>query len=235
MEVPMAEMTTLRQRHESWTKAGPVVSQLDETEIAALEERATATVGDPGPLGLWAFATGTWIIGVVVALFPSSAQADLLPIFAMFSGVAQFIAGLFAYRRANVLAATFFCSFGAFFAVIATTLWLRLNGTLMADANSAAILGYFYESFAFIALALGLASIRLNFAMVALFLCLCVGLALAGIPQWAGNPAEPGWYTISAIGGWFLFASGIIAAYVGAAVIVNSTFRRIILPVLGEP
>jgi succinate-acetate transporter protein len=235
MEIPMAEVTSLRQKHESWTKAGPVVSQLDETEIAALEERATATIGDPAPMGLWAFATGTWIMGVVIAVFPSTAHVGLLPILAGFSGIAQFIAGLFAYRRANVLAATFFCSFGAFFVVVAMSLWMRVGGTLPNDANAAAILGYFYESFAFIALALGLASIRLNGAMVALLFCLCVGLALAGIPQWAGTPASAGWGAISAIGGWFMFASGIIAGYLGAALIVNSTFGRTMLPLLGEP
>ena len=231
----MAEVASLRERHENWTKAGPVISQLDETEIAALEERSAATVGDPSPMGIWAFATGTWIMGVVIALFPPTATTGLLPIVAVFSGVAQFIAGLYAYRRANVLAATFFCSFGAFFAVIGTSLALQLGGAIKVDGNTAAIMGYFYESFAFIALALGLASLRLNLAMVGLFLCLCVGLALVGIPQWAGTPTEPGWGTINGIGGWFMFASGIIAAYIGMALAVNSTFGRTVLPLLGEP
>ncbi|MGH7973803.1 MAG: acetate uptake transporter, partial [Limisphaerales bacterium] len=200
-----------------------------------LEYRAAATVGDPSPMGLWAFATGIWIMGVVIALFPKGARMGLLPMFAIFSGIAQFIAGLYAYRRANVLGATFFCTFGAFFAVLAGFQGLQLGHYLPDDANTAAIMGYFYISFAFIALTLMLASFRLNAVMVLMFLCLCVGLTLAGIPQWAGTPASAGWNVLAAIGGWFLFASGIIAGYLGAAVIVNSTFGRTILPLMGEP
>lgn len=48
-------------KRETWTKSGPVVSCLPQDEIEVLEERATATIADPAPLGLWGFATGTWI------------------------------------------------------------------------------------------------------------------------------------------------------------------------------
>jgi len=110
----VAQVTPLPKR-ESWTKSGPVVSHLPQDEIEFLEERATATIAAPAPLGLWDFATGTWITGTVIAgMFPPTALTATIPVLLIFAGLTQFIAGLFAFRRANVLSATAFCSFGAF-------------------------------------------------------------------------------------------------------------------------
>lgn len=47
----MEQPTTLL-KHENWTKSGPIVSRLPDEEIESLENRATATVADPAPLGL---------------------------------------------------------------------------------------------------------------------------------------------------------------------------------------
>lgn len=89
-------------RRENWTKSGPVVSHLPGEEIESLEERAAATIADPTSLGLWGFATGTWVIGTVLAgVFPASALTATIPVLVVFAGLAQFIAGLFAYRRAS--------------------------------------------------------------------------------------------------------------------------------------
>src|SRR5579875_1800059 len=103
------------ERRASWTKGGPVVSNMRDEEIVALEEQAAATMGDSTTMGLWGFATGTWIVGTVIAgVFPTSALTATAPVLLVFAGIAQFIAGLYAYRRANSLAATAFCCFGAF-------------------------------------------------------------------------------------------------------------------------
>ena len=81
---------------------------MPDEEVLALEERAMATVGDPSPMGLWAFATGTWIIGTMIggafgAPAAATAQAAagpavniftaVVPVLLFFSGIAQFIAG----------------------------------------------------------------------------------------------------------------------------------------------
>jgi len=99
--------------HQSWTNTGPLTSHLQDAEIAALEVRAAATVAEPGTLGLWGLATGTWIAATVLGGFlpEGDAISVSLPVL-FFAGITQFIAGLFAYRRANSLTASAFCSFG---------------------------------------------------------------------------------------------------------------------------
>ena len=121
----------LVEKHAAWTEAGPIVSRLSDPEIALLEGRAAATVAEPATLGLFGFATGTWIAGVVFGGFlPASAQVPLAPIVFLFAGVAQFIAGLYAFRRTNVLESNAFTCYGAFNTVVGLTILLEAGGLI---------------------------------------------------------------------------------------------------------
>jgi uncharacterized protein len=243
-----------RLERETWTRAGPVVARIPDEEILALEERAMATVGDPSPMGLWAFATGTWIVGTVIGgafggPAAASAQAGaagtahafstffaVVPVLLFFSGVAQFIAGLFAYRRASPLMATAFCCFGAFAVSAAFGFLLQAWGILPTPigGHSQVLLGFLFESFGFIAFALALAAMGVNTTTVLWLATLCVGFVLAGIPNLAAVQTG-GWMVIGNIGGWFLVASAAFAYYLGMALIVNSCSRRVVMRIGGKP
>jgi len=224
------------QKRERWTKSGPVVSHLDETEISNLEERAIATIGDPSTLGLWGFATGTWMAGTIIGgAFPHSSITAVVPVLIVFAGIVQFIAGLFAYRRANVLAATAFCAFGAFNVTEGFFLALQSANTVAAIGAPLILNGFLFESFAFIAAALALAAARTNVAMVCVLGTLAVGYCLSGIPDLIGSANAGGFGIVGNIGGWFLVASAACAYYTGAAFVINSAWNRTALPIGGEP
>jgi uncharacterized protein len=234
-ESSMAEVARLL-RHENWTKSGPVVSRLPDHEIETLEDRAVATIADPAPLGLWAFATGTWITGTVIAgMFPATDFTATIPVLLIFAGLAQFIAGLIAFRRANVLAATAFCSFGCFNIVTAFFFGLQAVGKLTATGDPAVLQGFLLESFGFIALVLTLAALRTNAALVITLALLAIGYVLSGIPQITNSLGTGTFGFIGNIGGWFLVASAFFAYYAGTALVVNSSWKRTILPIGGEP
>lgn len=224
------------QKHESWTKGGGVVSHLDDNEISRLEERAAVTVADSSTLGLWGFATGTWMAGTVIAgLLPASAFTATIPVLMIFAGLTQFIAGLYAFRRANVLAATAFCSFGAF--NVATAAFFAMQaGNVIGTAGPPIIMqGFLLESFGLISFALMIAALRTNAALVLTLGALTIGYVLAGIPNLADSVGQPGWLAIQAIGGWALIVSAALAFYTGMALVVNSTWHRTLLPLGGEP
>jgi hypothetical protein len=222
-------------KRQSWTKAGPVVSHLDDREIFELEDRAVATIADPTPLGLWGLATGTWMAGTVIAgVFPQSAMVAVVPVLLVFAGLVQFIAGLYAFRRSNVLAATAFRCFGSFNATAGIIFLLQNRGILAANGDPVVLLGFLLESFAFIALALAVAALRMNTSIVLVLITLAVGYALGGIPNLANSVGQGGWEVIQAIGGWFLVASAFFAYYTGAAIVVNSVWNRTVLPLGGE-
>jgi uncharacterized protein len=220
-------------KHENWTRSGPVVSRLPEEEIESLEDRAVATIADPAPLGLWGFATGTWVVGTVLAgLFPASALTATIPVLVVFAGGAQFIAGLFAFRRANLLAATAFCSFGAFNVLTGMFLALQARGVLPTTGDPVVLQGFILLSFGFIALALTIAALSTNAALVITLGLLAIGYVLSGIPNLTGAGANS---LVAELGGWFLVGSAFFAYYTGAALVVNSSWRRTVLPIGGEP
>jgi succinate-acetate transporter protein len=221
--------------HESWTRSGPVVSHLDEQEIEHLEERSAATIADPATLGLWGFATGTWMVGTVIAgWFPQAAFTATVPVLLVFAGLVQFIAGLYSFRRSNMLAATAFCAFGAFNVTSAFMFGLQAAHGLPAGDYAAVQQGFLLESFGFIALALMVAALRMNMAIVGVLGLLAIGYALSGIPDLANAIGQPGWSLVSTIGGCFLIASALVAYYTGAAMVVNSTWQRSVLPLGGK-
>jgi succinate-acetate transporter protein len=230
---------------------------MPDDEVLALEERAMASTGDSSPLGLWAYATGTWIVGTVIggafgapfggasgatAASPPVAAAAAhtvvatvpagtihfiaaVPILLIFGGVAQFIAGLFSYRRASSLLATAFTCYGAFAVLAATAFLLMSGGALPISGGSLVIWGFLLESFAFISFALCLAAIGTNLALVLMLGFVAIGFALAGIPNLAGMTTG-GWVIIGNIGGWFMVASAACAYFLGMAILVNSSWKR---------
>lgn len=230
----MAQVTSLRR--ENWTRSGPIVSRLPEDEIEILEDRAAAMIADPAPFGLWGFATGTWVTGTVIAgKFAETALTGTIPVLLIFAGIAQFIAGLIAFRRANILAASAFCCFGSFNVLTALLFALQSAGKLTTTGDPVILQGLILVSFGFIALALTLAALRTNAAPVLTLLLLAIGYVLAGIPQLANSVRAGTLGRIGNIGGWFLVASAFFAYYTGMALVVNSNWQRTIFPIGGEP
>jgi succinate-acetate transporter protein len=96
------------------------------------------------------------------------------------------------------------------------------------------LLGFLYESFGFIALALAVAAMGVNTTTLLWLGTLCVGFVLAGIPNLAAVQTG-GWIVLGNIGGWFLVASAAFAYYLGMALIVNSCSRRAVMGMGGKP
>jgi succinate-acetate transporter protein len=235
----MANVTRFADRvaeRATWTKGGPVVSHLPDDEITTLEEQAQATIGDPTSLGLWGFATGTWMVGTVIAgVFPDGAILGTAPVLLMFAGIAQFIAGLFAFRRANSLAATAFCCFGAFNTTVGFGLLMQGAAVLARNPDALVLEGFLLESFGFIALALAIAALRTNWALFTVLLTLAIGYACSGVPDLANAVNQGGYGVVGHIGGWILVFSALCAYYTGMALVVNSTWKRNVLPIGGQP
>lgn len=215
--------------HEDWTKAGPVVSHLPRERVVELQEVAEASSGDPAPMGLWGFAVGTLLVGIPIAgIVPLSNTSAALPCLLVFAGLAQFIAGLFAYRKGNTFAATALCSFGANNVVVATFFLFQSAGVFTSNADSMRLLGIQLISFGYIALMLMIAAFRFNVVFVLVLLALWPGYALAGIGE-VGAPR-----VIGEIGGWFLIVSAGLAFYAAAAMVLNSSYNRTVLPMFSR-
>jgi succinate-acetate transporter protein len=222
-------MENLQQR---WTTAGPVETRQERPEVQAQVARARAGTGESIPLGLLAFATGTFTVGTVVAgWWPQSSLAIAIPVLLIFGGIVQFIAAMWSYANADTLAATAFGSFGAFNTTYAVFFFLAHSGAL-GPVTSFGPQGVWIACFAFIAAYLAFAALSRSTGLTAVLFTLAVGYALVSAGYFAMQPSNTS--LVYHVGGWFLIISAVLAFYVAAAVTVNSSFRSKLLP-MGSP
>jgi len=193
----------------------------------ALEPRGPARfIADPAAVGLAGFGLTTFALGMInVGAIDTSALPVIFPLALAYGGLVQLLAGMWAFIRGDTFAAVGFSSYGGFW----ISFW-ALNAFFLkqipANEQNAA-LALYLAVWGFFTLWLWIASFRVNWAvnLVLLTLVAAYGLLAAGK---AGDSL--GAYHV---GGAFTLATAIIAWYVAAAVTINQTFGRTLLP-LGE-
>ena len=230
---PRVSGTGSSQMQEYWTNTGVVRGPIPRQEAQSLAGRSMALIADPQPLGLAGFAAATFTISSVVAGWHSfAALAVAAPIAIFFGGIAQFLAGMWSFRRGNVLAATAFSTFGAFNVAFGT--WLLLTAAKLIPSASfggkstAYVAGWFIITFGVIAAYLAIAALAENMVLVAILVTLAITYIFDGLGTMIVGPNN--WATY--IGGYAGIVSSLIAFYLSAAIVINSTWGRALLPVL---
>lgn len=211
---------------EQWTQGGPVHATMETTQVEALESNSEARIGDAGAMGLFGFCVGTTVIAWVLsgwAAMPASLIAAV-PALLVFAGIGQFIAGLYAFSRTNSWAGTAMCSYGANNVIVAAFIWMQATGLVPNTPSNMLLLAVDLFCMGYISLALCIGALRLNAVYVLTTLCLVAGYTLPGI-QFLGANRELG-----ILGGYFLLAASFFAFYAATATIVNSSWRREVLP-----
>jgi hypothetical protein len=211
---------------EQWTQGGPVKTVIESAQIATLESTSEARIGDAGAMGLFGFCVGTTVIAWVLsgwAAMPASLIAAV-PSLLVFAGVGQFIAGLYAFSRTNSWAGTAMCSYGANNVIIAMYIWMQAAGAIPTNASNMLLLAVDLFCMGYISLALTIGALRLNFVYALTTGMLIAGYTLPGI-QFLGANRELG-----ILGGYFLLAASFFAFYAATAIVVNSSWKREVLP-----
>jgi succinate-acetate transporter protein len=214
---------------EYWTLAGTVRGPLPKRETDALVEREQATVADPMPLGLAAFASTAFTIGTVYAgWFGLNAAYVAIPLAFVYGGIAMFLAGMWAFRRGNVLIATTLTTISAFFGSWAIMELLLTNHTIPSlgiASGPSYVAGIFILTFWVIIGVLGVAALGENRLLAGTLLLLSFGLLCLGAGFFIG-----GLNWLTAIGGYSLMVSALMALLMSAAYVINSAMGREVLP-----
>jgi succinate-acetate transporter protein len=177
-------------------------------------------LANPAPLGLFAFALTTWLLSMVNAglLAPTSVPLVLAMAFA-FGGTAQFFAGLMEMATGNTFGFVAFCSYGAFW-------WsFALFVEFFAAGVTGAAVGWYLLVWGVFTFAMWIGTFALNRALFLIFLALWVTFALLGLKDLLGMPE------LGVLGGYGGMITAILAAYLGAAEIINGTHGRTVLPI----
>jgi succinate-acetate transporter protein len=178
---------------------------------------------DPGPLGLAGFAGTTMILSLMNSnLVSAKGIGVVLGLAIAYGGVAQLLAGMWEFRTGNTFGAVAFSSFGAFWISFYFILKVVPSGAVTPHAVSA----YLWMWGGFTAY-MFIASLRTTAAIAMVFLLLTVTFVLLAIGDMGTGHAN-----ITHAGGYVGIATAAVAFYASFAAVTNSTFGRIVVPVV---
>jgi succinate-acetate transporter protein len=186
-------------------------------------------IAAPSILGLFGFAAATFMVAAHLAGWygGSSAPGYLFPFALTFGGIAQFAAGMWAFRARDGLATAMHGMWGAFWIAWGVLQLLVLMGLLPVPQAPLLPLGYWFLALAGITAFGTIAALGQNIALTAVLGTLTVGSALLAVEYLVGGT---GWERSA---GWVLLASAFIAAYTAGAMMIAASWGRTVLP-LGE-
>jgi succinate-acetate transporter protein len=183
-----------------------------------------ASIADPGPLGLAGFAATTFMLSVFNAHIITAVglEAVVLPMALFYGGLAQLLAGMWEFKKANTFGALAFTSYGAFWLSFAALVKFIAPG-LPADTAHQAV-GLYLLTWTIFTLYMTVASSRVNGAVFAVFVVLSVTFIFLTIGELGTNT------NMSKIGGWLGILTAVLAWYASFAVVTNATYKRTLLP-----
>jgi uncharacterized protein len=183
------------------------------------------TPANPGPLGLAAFAATTFMLSVLNADIVSlGGLGGVLAVAFAYGGIVQVLAGMWEFRAGNTFGAVAFSSYGAFW--ISIFVLFKITGPV-TDAGFSL---YLY-AWAIFTLLMLVASVRTSGVLVAVFVLLTITFFLLAI-GYANLTGAPSTSSAIKLGGWFGLATAAGAWYGALAQVVNSTFGRVVLPLV---
>lgn len=191
-------------------------------------ERVWWSPADPAPLGLAGFALTTFILGLVNSNVVSGPDVFVvLSVAGAYGGLAQLLAGMWAFVERNTFAAVAFSSYGAFWISFVLLIQFFLPETAKVHgaltANHAVAL--YLLCWGFFTFYMWIATFRINVALNLVFLTLWIAYLLLGLGYLgSGHPTIMHW------GGYVTTACAALAWYVSAAHVINSYLERTVLP-----
>jgi len=178
---------------------------------------------DPGPLGLAAFATTTFVLSMFNSNLVDEKNASVVLGLALaYGGIVQVLAGMWEFRTGNTFGAVAFSSFGAFW----LSFW-ALNAFYAKDitGNVGHALGVYLWAWAIFTAYMAVAALRVSGAVLLVFVLLTATFVLLAIGNDGGDKTILHW------GGYVGLATAAAAWYASFAAVVNSTFAKAVLPV----
>ncbi len=176
---------------------------------------------NPAPLGLMGFGMTTVLLNIHNAgVFPLNTMIIAMGLF--YGGIAQIIAGIMEFKKANTFGTTAFTSYGLF--------WLSLVGIWVipklgfGEAASSFSMGFYLLMWGIFTLYMAIGTLKISKALQFVFFSLTTLFFLLSIADFTGSLVIK---TIAGIEGIFC---GFTAIYAAMAQVLNETYGKVILP-----
>ena len=186
-------------------------------------------VAAPSILGLFGFAGATFIVAANVAGWygdHATTPLVLAPFAAVFGGIAQFMAGMWAYRARDAVATAMHGMWGSFWIAYGILNVLLATHVLTAPTPwyHDAAFGFWFFALAVITASGALAAAAESVGVFAVLATLATGSALLAGGLIYGSEG------VVTAAGWVLVASAICAWYVATAMMLAYAGGRVVLP-----
>ena len=185
--------------------------------------RWSTTVADPAALGLAGFAMTTFVLSLANTGLIAGAGAAVLGLALFYGGIAQLLAGMWEFVKGNTFGAVAFSSYGAFW----LSFWFLLTTGGDKAAGSAGVGAYLLAWTIFTAF-MTIGAVKSSRVVLLVFIALTLTFLLLTIHAFSGVAA------MGQIGGYLGLITAVLAWYGSAASVINSTWKRTVLPV-GAP
>jgi succinate-acetate transporter protein len=148
----------------------------------------------------------------------------LFPFAAMFGGVAQFAAGMWAYKARDALATAMHGMWGSFWMAYGILNVLAVTGSITLPPGKFPGLGFWFLALAAVTAVGALAALAESIGLFAVLSTLAAGSVVAAVAFLDGSS---NWETVA---GWvFVFSAGF-AWYTASAMLLASVLGRTVLP-----
>lgn len=193
----------------------------------AYAPRQPSRIANPGPLGLFAFASTTFILSLINVQTRGVKVPNVVVGMAIFTGgLVQLLAGMWEFPRGNSFGATAFSSYGAFWMSYATIL-IPSSGIIDAytttDELASALGIYLITWFMFTTLML-IAALRRNISFILLLGFLSLTFLLLACGEFSGKAS------VTKAGGALGIITALIAYYCGVSELLIREESYFMLP-----
>ena len=196
------------------------IRRIVEQEVREKMSLLPQTAADPAALGLASFALTTFVLSYVNAGYLTQAGA-VVPLAFFYGGLAQVLAGMWEFRNKNVFGATAFTSYGSFWIALGFFNYFSAQLGVKGSANA---LGITLIAWTIFTAYMWVASFRTSGAVLATFTALLITFILLDIGVLHGSTP------LVKAAGWTGMLTAAFAWYGSAAVVINNTFGRTVLP-----
>jgi len=204
----------LRQRLEEMRR------ELDQLKSSASIE-VREKLANPAPLGLAGFGLTTLILNIVNAdLIATESIGKGLPVGLLYGGLAQFLAGMWEMKKNNTFGFTAFSSFGAFWMALGLMIILENTGVVEPVPKNG--LSVFLGAWGLFTAYMFIGTLKISRALQVVFGTLTI---LFFLLAW-GEHNE----TVMKVAGWEGIFCAASALYASAALVINETWGRYVLP-----
>lgn len=185
-----------------------------------------STLADPFALGLASFGISALVLATVMSglIDPLSTPAVLSLALAM-GFLVEIVAGIVHLMRGETFPGMVFVAYSGFWLSYALLIQFYLPQTVAAGGDAAAIVGMYLLVWGIFSTYMLLAALKTNLTTIAIFAVLCAVFYLAAIGSFTGSTG------LSEASGYLLVVDACLALYASAAIIVNGTWDRQVLPV----